>query len=172
MPRMQEGFRAAAMGHIRAALLKYGAHSVRTFDGGTRQLCLRTDNTGVIKQRAKVSCHARLSNAEEASFRFRRPRYQASAGTSYLPQEAVSLLFFLFSLCFNTVAAFDGRLAGTSLAPNISTVPSLGPLTYPNRPNPDSDLNQQPAVQQATTMFAVLSKTDTSAIPIQLPSQR
>jgi len=147
MPMMPEGTPPQSDGIIqggmkRAVHIQYGLLSQ-----ATRQL-IADDKYGIIRNVPKS--HAR-------SALYCREAVAASlfnlGGTTVTTTNGVTL--------FNINQPLMGGPQATTLAPNISTIINTAG-SYPNRPNPDSDLTMT-SLQQAVTMFAL--QPDDRGIP-------
>ena len=137
MPEMPEGTRPIADGIIQGGTKKYVHLQYGLLSQATRQL-VADDKYGVIRQIPKA--HAR-------SGLFAREAVSASifnlGGTLLTTNDGVTI--------FNTAHPLLGGPEATAYAPGISNIISSSG-TYPNRPNPDTDLSFT-ALQQALNIF-------------------
>jgi len=137
MPEMNEGERPASDGLLQGNTKKYLHLTYGLLSEATWQL-VSDDKYGVIKQIPRSHLRSGVYSRESvASSVFNL------GGSTYVTNDGVSL--------FNTAHPLLGGPEATNVAPGVSNIiNSAG--TYPNRPNPDTDLSFT-AIQQAVNMF-------------------
>jgi hypothetical protein len=150
MPLMPEGTRPVTDGILQGGTKKYLHLQYGLLSEVTRQL-IADDKYGIVKQMPKA--HAR-------SALFGREAVCASifnlGGTLLTTNDGVTI--------FNTAHPLMGGQSATTIAPGISNIISSAG-TYPNRPNPDTDLSFT-ALQQAINIFTRMP--DARGIPVHV----
>jgi len=146
MPLMPEGTRPAADGIIQGGTKKVVHLQYGLLSEATRQL-IADEKYGIIRKMPESHARSGLFGREAVCCSL------FNLGTTLTTTNGVSL--------FNTAQPLMGGAAATSISPNISTIiNSAG--TYPNRPNPDTDLTMT-SLQQMIVMFAL--QPDDRGIP-------
>ena len=147
MPIMPEGSRPAYDGIVQGGTKKYLHLPYGLASQVTRQL-IEDDKYGIIQQIPKAHARGALFTREALS------DYVIEGGFStVLTDDGVSL--------FNTAHPLPGGAEATNIGPGLANIiNSTG--TYPNRPNPDTDLSFT-ALQQAINYFNRM--TDGRGIP-------
>jgi len=150
MPEMPEGTRPIADGIVQGGTKKYVHLQYGLLSQVTRQL-VADDKYGIIRQIPKAHARGALFSREAVSCSLFN-----LGGTSITTNDGATL--------FNTAHPLLGGTEASGYAPGISNITSTAG-TYPNRPNPDTDLSYT-AVQQAINIFSRMP--DGRGIPVHV----
>jgi len=150
MPLMPEGTPPITDSMIQGGTKKYVHLQYGLLSEVTRQL-IADDKYGIVRQMPKAHARGGLYGKEAVCCSLFN-----LGGTTILTNDGVSL--------FNTAHPLIGGTAATATAPGISNIINAAG-TYPNRPNPDSDLGDT-ALQQAINIFARMP--DGRGIPVHV----
>lgn len=150
MPLMPEGTPPITDAMIQGGTKKYVHLQYGLLSEVTRQL-IADDKYGIVRQMPKSHARGGLFGREAVACSLFN-----LGGTTILTNDGVSL--------FNTAHPLIGGTQATATAPGISNIINAAG-TYPNRPNPDTDLGDT-ALQQAINIFARMP--DGRGIPIHV----
>jgi hypothetical protein len=150
MPLMPEGTPPITDSMIQGGTKKYVPLQYGLLSEVTRQL-IADDKYGIVRQMPKAHARGGLYGREAVCCSLFN-----LGGTTILTNDGVSL--------FNTAHPLIGGTAATATAPGISNIINAAG-TYPNRPNPDTDLGDT-ALQQAINIFARMP--DGRGIPVHV----